>query len=144
MDNRGYRALFHAIELKRLVDRFANVDMNSIAPDSRAKCEAMLREHVSAFERENAVLSQEIRPVFFPAASSNVAEEGSIQSDADLARAVDRLHKLALANNDAIRSAFTISAQSSAGAIKSATFWQSLQRAENLTERIRQYQTTNY
>jgi len=143
MVNRGYRALFHAIELKRLVDRFANVDMRTVAPDARAKWVAMLREHVSAFARENAMLRQEIGPVFFPAASSNVNEENLIQSDADLARAVERLHKLALANNDAIRSAFTISAQSSAAAIKSAAFWQSLQKAEKLAERIRQYQATS-
>ncbi|HEU0046096.1 MAG TPA: hypothetical protein VFQ43_00660, partial [Nitrososphaera sp.] len=59
--------------------------------------------------------------------------------DADLARVVERLHKLALSNNEAIRSAFTISAQSSASAFKSVGFWQSLQRAENLAGRIRQY-----
>ena len=72
-----------------------------------------------------------------------VAEEVSIQSDADLARAVERLHKLALANNEGIRAAFTISSQSSAAAIKSAAFWQSIQRAGTLAAKIKQYQTTS-
>ena len=143
MVNRAYRALFHAIELKRLVDRFAKVDMHTVAPDARSKWVAMLREHASSFAHENAVLRQALQPVFFPATSSNVAEEESIRSDADVARAVERLYKLALTNNEAIRSAFTISAQSSAAAIKSAAFWQSIQRAENLAEKIRRYQTTS-
>ena len=68
----------------------------------------------------------------------------TIQNDGELARAVERLHQSALANNYAVRSAFTISAQSSAVAIKSATFWQSMQRAEQLAEKIAQYHTPGY
>lgn len=137
--NRAYRALFHAIELKRLSDRFANVDMRTVAPDARAKWLTMLREHATAFARENAALREEIQSIFFAGTVLQGNEEASIQSDADLARAVERLHKLALSNNEAIRSAFTISSQSSASAFKSAAFWQSLQRAENLADRISRY-----
>jgi hypothetical protein len=132
--------LFHAIELKRLVNRFANVDMRSVAPDARAKWIAMLLEHATAFERDNAMLRQEIQPVFFQSSSLDVGEEGSIKNDSELAGVVERLHKSALFNNDAIRSAFTISSQSSAAAIKSAAFWSSLQRAESLAQRIKRYQ----
>ena len=141
--NRAYRALFHAIELNKLVDRFANVDMRTVAPDARTKWLAMLQQHAASFARENAILRQEIQQVFFPGSSLNVGEDVSIQSDADLARAVERLHKLAYSNNVAIRSALTISAQSSATAIKSVAFWQSLERAESLAQRIAQYQTAN-
>ena len=141
--NRSYRALFHAIELKQLINRFANVDMRTVAPDARAKFLTMVHEHAIAFERENAVLRQEIGPVFFPETALTGAEEISIQNDVDLARAVDRLHKLALSNTDAIRSALTISSQSSATALKSPAFWQSIQRAGKLSEAIGQYQTTS-
>jgi hypothetical protein len=137
--NRAYRALFQVIELKQLINRFANVDMRTVAPDARAKFLAMVHEHALAFERENAVLRQEIGPVFFPGQALTAAEEVSIQSDADLARAIERLHKLALSNTNAIRSALTISSHSSAAAIKSAAFWQSIQRAESLAKRIQQY-----
>lgn len=139
--NRGYRALFHAIELKQLINRFANVDMRTVAPDAQAKFLAMVHEHAIAFERENAVLRQEIGPVFFPEAALTSAEEISIQSDVELARAVERLHKLALSNTDAIRSALTISSQSSATALKSPAFWQSIQRAGQLAEAIGRYQS---
>ncbi len=140
MVNRAYSALFQAIELRQLVNRFANVDMRTVAPDARAKFFAMVHEHAIAFERENAVLRQEIGPVFFPGTVVTAAEEVPIQSDADLARAVEQLHKLALANTDAIRFALTLSSQSSATAIKSTAFWQSMQRAESLAKKIQQYQ----
>ena len=81
--------------------------------------------------------------MFFPGTVLTGAEEISIQSDTDLARAVERLHKLALSNTDAIRSALTISSQSSATALKSAAFWQSMQRAERLAGAISKYQSTS-
>ena len=140
---RAYHALFQAIELKRLVTRFANVDMQSVAPAARTKWLGMLHEHAGAFERQTAALRQEIQPVFFPGASVPGAEGVSINSDADLARAVERLHRLALANNDAIRWAFTTSSQSSAVAVKSAAFWQALFKAEDLAKKIERYQAVN-
>jgi hypothetical protein len=85
-------------------------------------------------------LQQEIQPVFFPKSSLDVVEEGSIKSDAELAGVVERLHKSALFNNEAVRSAFTISSQSSAAAVRSAAFWISLQRADSLAQRIKRYQ----
>jgi len=141
--NRAYRTLFHAIELKRLMSRFAGVDMRTVAPDARTKWLAMLSQHAAAFETQNAALRQELQPIFSPAAALNVPEEPSIQSDADLARAVEKLHRLALSNNESIRSAFTISSHSSAAAIKSAGFWQSMLRVENLARSIAQYRSAN-
>jgi RNA polymerase sigma factor (sigma-70 family) len=137
--NQAYATLFQAIELKRLINRFANVDMRTVAPDARAKWLAMVREHASAFERQNAVLRQEIQPVFFPEAPVGAAEEIVIENDADLSRTVERLHQLALGNNSAIRSALTISSQSSANAIRSTEFRQSIQRAGELAKAVRLY-----
>ena len=138
--NRSYRALFQVIELKQLINRFASVDMRTVTPDARAKFLAMVHDHAIAFERENAVLGQEIGPVFFPGTGLTGAEEVSIESDVELARAVERLHKLALSNTDAIRSALTISSQSSATTLRSPAFWRSIQRAEKLAEAISRYQ----
>jgi len=137
---RAYDALFHAIELKRLVSRFANVDMQTVSPDARAKWLRMLHEHAAGLERDTSSLRLEIQPVFFPGAGVPFAEGDVIASDADLARAVERLHKLALANNDAVRSAFTTSSQSSAVAVKSTVFRQALFKAEELAKKIEGYQ----
>jgi hypothetical protein len=139
----AYDALFHAIELKRLINRFETFDMRAVAPDARNKWLAMIHEHAAGLEQKTALLRQETQPVFFPGASLSTAEEIPIQSDDDLARAVERLHKLTLSNNTAVRAALTISAQSSAVPIRSASFLQSLQRAEQLARSIRRYQTAS-
>ncbi len=138
--NRGYRALFLAIELKKLVARFANVDMRALAPDARAKWLAMLRGYAADFERESALLRLDLEPVFFATGTMSGAEDVLIQSDAELARAVARLHQLALFNNEAVNSAFTISSHSSAATIKSSQFRRSLINAEMLAKRIGQYE----
>ncbi len=138
--NRAYRALFHAIELKKLMNRFANVDMRAVTPDARSKWLAMLHQHAGGLERETAMVRQEMQPVFFPGITASGGEEVSIQSDAELARAVEKLHQMALFNNEAIRSAFTISSRSSAATIRSGQFRRSLIGAENLAKRIGQYE----
>jgi RNA polymerase sigma factor (sigma-70 family) len=139
MVNRGYRALFHAIELQRLVTRFARIDMHTLTPDARAKWLEMVKEQAAAFESETAVLRQEMQPVFLSGPPITVVDEFEIGSDADLTRAGQRLHHLALENNEAIRAAFTISSQSSAAAVKSSQFWRSLIETEKLAAQIKRY-----
>ena len=137
--SRAYRALFHAISLQRVVNRFANVDMRTVAPDAREKWLAMVREHASAYAREMALLREELRPIFFAGASSSGGvNETAIATDADLAVEVERLHKSALANNESVRLAFTVSTRSSAVALKSS-FWTLSANAERLARRIEQY-----
>lgn len=136
--NRAYRALFQAIALKRLMNRFANVDMRTVAPDARAKWLAMIREHAGAFERETTALRGDLQPIFFAGAPANAVEELAIASDADLAAAVERLHKLALANNEGIRAAFTITSRSSDGTLKSS-FWRSSTQTQALAQAIARY-----
>lgn len=137
--NHGYRALFHAVELKRLVSRFAGVDMRAVAPDARSKWLEMMAEHANGYARETAALLRELQPVFFSETAPEVIEDFSIGSDADLARAAERLNRLAVAANDAIGQAFTISKQSSAATFKSSQFRRNLEAAARLSERISQY-----
>jgi hypothetical protein len=139
----SYKALFHAIELKRLVDRFAKVDMRTLTPDAHAKWLAMIHEHANAFEHDTVLLRQQLEPVFFAGADVSGIEELSIDNDAELIRAIEQLNKLTLSNNAAIRSAFTISSQSSATALKSVNFWQSLRRSEKLAAQIGRYQNVS-
>jgi RNA polymerase sigma factor (sigma-70 family) len=137
--NHGYRALFHAVELKRLVARFASVDMRAVAPDARSKWLEMMAEHASGYAREIAALRRELQPVFFGETSPEVIEDFSIASDADVARAAERLNRVAVAINDALGQAFTISRQSSAVAFKSSQFRRNLEAAARLSEGISQY-----
>ncbi len=140
MVQRAYKALFHAIELKKLVNRFANVDMRTVAPDARTKWLRMVHQHAQACARETSLLFEEMQPVFFPGPVARVTEEVSIDSDTGLAHAVETIHRFALFNNEAIRSAFTISAHSSDVAINSRQFPRSLLRVESVAARIGQYE----
>jgi len=136
--NHGYQALFHAIELRRLALRFAHVDMRTVAPDARTKWLEMVRERAMAFNRETVALRRELQPIFLFDLSSIAPEDFTIDNDAELTRAVERLHRMALANNEAISQAFTISAETSAAAFKSQQFSRSLEGAVTLSNRISQ------
>ena len=138
--NRAYRALFHAFELRQVVDRFSNVDMRSVSPDARAKWLKMVHIHGAAFGRECAALRNEVQPVFFEKDPfREIGEKRQIGSDAELTREAERLHKLALSNIDGIRAAFMISSQSSSVSIKSLQFWRALFDAQSLAARIARY-----
>ena len=135
----GYGVLFQAVELKRLVDRFSRVDMRTLAPDARTKWLQMIREHALLLQSELEALRKQLQPVFFSETVLDRSDASAISSDADLARAVEDLHRLALTNNDAIRQGFTISAQSSAAAFKAPQFRRSLEETAKLSKRIAQY-----
>jgi hypothetical protein len=113
--------------------------MRTVTPDARSKWLAMMRDHASACARETAALRRELNPVFFAATSAEGVDDFSINNDVDLARAVERLHKLALANSEAIAQAFTISARSSAAAFKAPQFKRSLETAARLSSRVSDY-----
>jgi RNA polymerase sigma factor (sigma-70 family) len=137
--NHSYRAALQAAELKRLAQRFAHINMLSVAPDARKKWIEMIRQHADAYKRDLVALHRELQPIFFSETTLNVADDLAIEDDADLARAVERLYRLATANNDAIRQAFTISSQSSAVALRAAQFRRSLEGAAQLSNSISQY-----
>ena len=127
------QALLHASALKKLVTRFSPEQMRGLAPEAQAKWLAMIREHATGYEREVATLRQELRPIFN--GSSAATEE--VVTEANLAPSADRLVELSYANDEAVRAAFTISADGkSAASIKSEQFWRSLSSAERLAEGI--------
>ncbi len=132
------RAMSHTGALKRLVNQFSPEDLRTLMPQARAKWIALIQSHARAFERETARLRQELQPIFFPVPpSAEVADESEISDDAGLSRAVERLFELGLANEQVIRSAFTVSAEKTrTSAVGTPQFWQSLKRAEKLAATI--------
>ena len=130
---RSRRALLHASALKKLVARFSPQDLRGLAPDARTKWLGMIHEHALGCQREVALLRQELRMVF-----GGLSEAGSDNvTEADLVQAAGRLVEMSYANDEAVRSAFTVSSESrGAAAIKSNQFWRSLSSAERLAESI--------
>ncbi|HLA09665.1 MAG TPA: RNA polymerase sigma factor [Pyrinomonadaceae bacterium] len=139
--NSAYRALFHAIELRGLKNRFSDNELRTVSPDARVKWLEMITRHAAAFESEVATVRRKIGPLLFAGATPSMSTENvSIRSDAELGRAIERLWKLAFATNGAIRDAFTISPQSSGVAVKSLPFWQSLIESGAVAAAIKQYE----
>ncbi len=130
---RSRRALLHASALKKLVARFSPKDLRDLAPDARTKWLGMIHEHALGCQREVALLRQELRMVFGGSGESGADKV----AEAGLAQAAGRLVEMSYANDEAVRSAFTLSSESrGAAAIKSNQFWLSLSSAERLAAAI--------
>ncbi len=138
MINHSQQALFHASALKRLGERFSDEQLRAFDPDVHAKWLAIIRQHARAFQEETASLRQELRPVFFPSMPLGQSQVGSkVRTDTELIAASVRLMELAATNDQIVRSAFTISAETSAiSAVATPQFWKSLSNAENLAAKI--------
>jgi RNA polymerase sigma factor (sigma-70 family) len=136
--NRSRQALLRASALKSLVGRFSPTAVRGLAAESQAKWRNMVREHALAYRREVAALKQELRAVF----GGSGGDAGWAGGEANPGEAAGRLLRLSSANDEIVRSAFTISADvRTAAGIKSVQFWRTLAEAENLADAIqRAYQ----
>lgn len=134
------QALQHAWALKRLAGRFAPGELRSLDGDAKATWLAMIRDHAGAVGRETAALDRELEPVFTSQGVGGRAAAGlpsTIDDEAGLAAAAERLLSLCSELDPAVRSAFTASADPSASsAVKSAAFWRGLREAEALAQLI--------
>jgi hypothetical protein len=134
---RSLQVLKHAAALKALAQRFSPEDLRTLDPDAKAKWLLLIRQHAERLQQESAVLRREVGPVFPGVATQSGGESIEIQTDADLARAVQTLFQISSENDRAIRLAFSISPDSSSNyAIKTSQFWRSLQVAESLAAEI--------
>jgi hypothetical protein len=134
---RSLQVLKHAGALKALVQRFSQEELRTLAPDARANWLLMIRQHAQALQQESSVLRREVSPVF-PSMNSDEGKQNlEVRSSEDLVKAVERLFGLCSENDRVIRSAFSLSPDSSRGSqVKSPQFWGSLQTAEVLAARI--------
>jgi hypothetical protein len=136
---RSRRTLSHAIELKQLSERFSAPQLNVLTPSARAKWFSMVCDHAEALRRETSLLRGELQPILFPTETPRAETERiEISGDAGLLPAIERLYKLILANDEAIRSAFTASSSAATGsAVAAPRFRLSLAMAERLADSIR-------
>jgi RNA polymerase sigma factor (sigma-70 family) len=130
------RALQLAGAIKNLASRFTAAELQALDPAARGEWRALVRRRAQSLQAHAAELRRMLAPVF-AAAPAEADEVTPINSDADLARAAERLFALCTNNDRVVRAAFTISPDAArAAAIKSPPFWQSLRGVETLAARI--------
>lgn len=157
MLNLSQQALLHAWALKHFVERFSPAELEALPPDARTKWRVLVRDHAHGFREETEALRLELQRIFFapPSAKSpdagpqregregpaeepqgKMAEGGELVGD-ELYQAIDRLFQAASAHDEALRSAFVISAESqSLEKVKSPNFLRSLMASERLARRM--------
>lgn len=137
---RSRSALFRALALKRLAQRFSPEELRTLAPEARTKWLALLREHARACRTETAGLRQELQSILNGGLNSGSAAgvpQAAITSDEGLIRAAAELASLAQQYDEAIQSAFSLSTKTDGvSAVRSPEFWRWLSNAESLAVQI--------
>jgi anti-sigma factor RsiW len=135
-------AMRHLYALRRLSMQFSPTELRALAPEARQKWLALIRSHARSYLQEIGGLRHELQPVFSVSAPPAVTDSGpAINDPAELVHAVERLFELGSVSDRVILSAFTASSEASkVTAIKSTTFWRSLNGAEALALRIQSAQ----
>src|ERR1051325_5034056 len=135
--SRSLRVLRHAGALQRLAQRFSIEQLQMLDPEARSRWQQMLSVHAQALQRELSGLRRELGPFADFSSLGTSQELSKIGTDRELQQSSTRLFELCSANDQALRSAFTVSPNSSnAAAIRSPQFWNSFRTAESLAARI--------
>lgn len=135
--NQSRAALLHVWALKHYTREVSEAELNRLDAATRARWQAVIREHLQAFEQETRRLGQELQPVFFAGAT---AESDEPEGTANLWRDVERLFKLASAHDGAVRRALTVSTDSPNELfLKTEPFRKSLKSAERLAARMQDF-----
>jgi len=131
--NRSRAVMSTAGTLKKLAGRFSKDDLKSMTPEARGKWLGVIRGHARTVESEARRLRQDIAALF-GGTGGGAGDPGiSVDSDAELLAAANRLFAETAANDRVIRSAFTISSDGSSGAgVKGAGFVTQLMEVERL------------
>ena len=128
------QAVRHAAALRRLTASFPPRAGGHLDPAAREKLREMIRAHAEGCLRNARAIEQRLAPFSPPGAGRGAGEAMTITSDAELARAVERLSHSTRVSDEALRAAFTLSRRGqSLAQIKSARFWASLEAAESLS-----------
>ena len=138
--SRSQRALGHSLELKQLSSRFSAKELEQLTPSTRTKWASLVRNHAEALRRELATLDGELqRTISAYEGRPLQAEAVEISDDASLLIAIERLHELVLATDQAVRASFAASAANpTSEVIKGAQFRIRLSTSVKIADEVRQ------
>ena len=128
----------HLWAMKRLLNKFSPEELRGLPPEARARWADLIRAHGRAYQEATGTLRRELQPIFFPGQSVGTPSDAPGVADVnELAEAVNRLFELGSANDQVVRSAFTMTTGSNVTTVlKTPQFWQMSKEAEDLAARI--------
>ena len=133
--NNSAQAMRFLYALKRLKNQMKAEDFGRLAPDARAKLLGLVKSYARSYESEVSVLRRELQPVFGGGGGGGNAV--TINSDADLFAAIERLFDAGAASNQAVSNALATGRGKTGGnSLQSAEFWRNLASAEAIAERL--------
>ncbi len=146
MLTQSHKALLRAYALKRLASRFSLDEIRALNAEARAEWLTLVREHARIFADETEAMRQQLQLVIGaaePADGGQAEVDGKVE--ARLIAAIDRLFKLGIANNRAVRAAFAIPTHATTRtSINMAQLWRSLIDAEKLSREIQKEVAGNH
>ena len=130
-------AMQHLGAMRRLINQFSAEQLSNLTPEARANWLGLVRSHARVFQQQSAAMRRDLKPVFFSDASDDLPGASAIGNDEELKRAVQELFAAGVANDQVIRSAFTVTNQGARfTAIGTPQFWQAMKKAEALAAAI--------
>ena len=129
--------MLHVWALKSMVQRLSAEELRTLDADARSKWLGMIATHARGFQKEAAVLRQELAPIFDSGSSGPSQAMRAIADEAGLIQASTMLIQRASSDHEVIRAAFTISSGGrTTSAITAPQFWRSLDQANSLAASI--------
>jgi len=129
------QALIEAWALKHHREEVARIDLGLLGSQSQARWQAMMSEHAMNVRQALGRLRTELEPIF--STGANADPPGDEGNPTELDQGIERLFKVVLATEHAVRGAFAASNETDAAtAIKTAEFWSALEQAERLAHSI--------
>jgi DNA-directed RNA polymerase specialized sigma24 family protein len=129
------RAVQYAAALRKTAASFPREKSDSLDAQARAKLLAIVESQVRGYVQSVRSLGQELVPL--SPGGVRGGDTAAVSNDAELRSAVERLLQLSRANDEAVRSAFALSAhEQSLARVKSARFWAALAEAETLAQAV--------
>lgn len=140
MVDRSRIASQHAWALVHVVERYPRRTVLALDAEAREAWSTLIRTHATAFQREIAAVQQELRPIFTPAAPPEgdwSPREEARDDVPDLTQVAQDLIGLDRARDEAIRSAFAVSATGpGVSAVQADEFWQLLRNSQRAARAI--------
>ena len=129
-----------ALALKQVAVRFSDSQLQQMDPARRAEWKEMIRARARRVAQEANSLLQDLGPIFPGLQAGGAKPDLSLDNEAGISRAADKLFGLTVGCEQSVNQSFSIySTGSHDPPVKSAAFWRVLASVEQIADRISRF-----